>query len=323
MLRNPLSFGWSKTWILAFAALPFVMSSCEEDEEPEPMTNTIVDVASSDARFSSLVEAVTIADLAGTLSGMTEYTVFAPDNDAFQDLLDSNPAWNTLADIDVDVLTQVLLNHVVAGTVRSTDLTDGYVKSLATEAEDGNALDLFVDLSSGVVINGDVTVEEADIDADNGVIHQVGSVIGLTTVVDLALDNPAFSTLVAALTRSDLTTDYVTTLSGDGPFTVFAPTNDAFQDLLDSDPTWNTLADIPVATLEAVLNYHVIAGSNILSSELSDGDMPTTFGGSDLTINVGTGVSITTTSGGTANVAIADVQSNNGVVHAIDAVLVP
>jgi uncharacterized surface protein with fasciclin (FAS1) repeats len=316
MLRFPKPMGWA-----LLALLPLTFTACEDDDpDPEPMS--IVDVASADARFGSLVAALTAADLVSTLDGTTEYTVFAPTNEAFTAFLNDN-GFATLDDVPVDLLTNVLLNHVVAGTVRSTDLSDGYVSTLATEASTGNGLSLLVDLSSGVVLNGSTRVDEADIDAANGVIHVVDEVIALPTVVDLALDNDLFTTLVAALTRADLTTDYVTTLSGGGPFTVFAPTNDAFGDLLAGNPDWTTLDDIPVATLEAVLNYHVVNGANVLSETLTDGQEVTTLGGGTFTINLGTDVTITDGAGGTSTVVATDVQGINGVVHVISAVLLP
>jgi transforming growth factor-beta-induced protein len=294
------------------------MSSCEEDE---PELVDIVDTAIADGRFASLAEALTEAGLVTTLKG-GEYTVFAPTDEAFQSFLDAN-GFATIQDIPVDVLTQVLLNHVVGGTVRSTDLTDGYVPTLAEESTTNNNVSMLIDLTNGVVLNGSTNVTQPDVEASNGVIHVVDEVIAVPTVVDLALDNSLFETLVAALTRSDLTADFVGILSGAGPFTVFAPTNQAFQDLLDSNDSWNELADIDVATLEAVLSYHVVDGANVLSNTLSDGQVVTTFGGSTFEISVGGEVTITDGQGGTATVGPVDVQGGNGVVHVIDAVIIP
>ncbi len=299
--------------------LAFV-TSCNDDEEvtpdPEP-TNTIVDIATGDANFSSLVAALQRADLVTTLQG-GEYTVFAPTNAAFETFLNGTP----LDQVPVETLTQILLNHVVAGTVRSTDLTNGYVGTSAKESTTDNAISLLVNTDSGVKLNGDVTVTSADIDADNGVVHVVDKVIAVPTVVDLAVQGD-FSILVAALTRADLTTDFVGTLNGDGPFTVFAPTDQAFVDLLNSNNDWNTLDDIPVATLEAVLKYHVVAGANVLSSTLQDNQMVTTFEGSDFTINTTNGATITDGQGGVSTIVATDVQGGNGVVHVIDKVILP
>lgn len=88
-------------------------------------------------------------------------------------------------------------------------------------------------------------------------------------VVTLALNNSGFTTLVAALTNSRHTTDFVSILSQTGPFTIFAPTNDAFQALLDSNVNWNGLGDIPIATLDAVLKYHVISGANVQGDQIN------------------------------------------------------
>lgn len=307
--------------LMLLLVLPLVLfSSCDEEEMPEPQN--IVEVASADAQFSSLVAALTRANLAATLEGTGPFTVFAPTNAAFSTFLSDN-GFASLDDVPVALLTQVLLNHVVSGKVEAANLSTGYVSTLATESTTDNELSLYVDLTSGVKLNGGPTVTKADVAASNGVIHVVDAVIGLPTVVTHALANPEFSTLVAALTRADLNADFVSILSGAGPFTVFAPTNAAFQDLLDSNTAWSTLEDIPVATLEAVLSYHVVAGANVLSSTLMDGQTVTTYQGSDITINVGDTASITDGNGGTSDIVAVDVQGSNGVVHAISAVLIP
>ncbi|MCB0576373.1 MAG: fasciclin domain-containing protein, partial [Saprospiraceae bacterium] len=142
------------------------------------------------------------------------------------------------------------------------------------------------------------------------------------TVVNHALNNPNFSILVTALTRSDLSVDYVSTLSGDGPFTVFAPTNDAFADLL-TELGANSLDDIPAATLDAVLQYHVVAGANVLASQLSDEQVVTTFQGGTFKVDLSSGAQIIDAQNRTANIILTDVQGTNGVVHAIDKVILP
>jgi len=181
---------------------------------------------------------------------------------------------------------------------------------------------LQVDVTGGVKFNGSATPTTTDIATTNGTVHIIDEVMLPPSVVSLALNNPAFSTLVAALTRTDLMTDYVSILSGDGPFTVFAPTNDAFQALLDSNDEWSSLDDIPLTTLEAVLNYHVVSGANVQSDELTDNQEVMTLGGM-ITVDLTEGVKIETTSGQSVGVAIADVQGANGVVHAVGGVLLP
>jgi len=106
-------------------------------------------------------------------------------------------------------------------------------------------------------------------------------------------------------------------------FTVFAPTNDAFQALLDSDSTWNGLADIPIATLDAVLTYHVVNGANVQSDELTDGQSVTMLSNGTTTVDLSMGAKLTTSSGQSINITATDVQGTNGVVHVIDAVMLP
>jgi transforming growth factor-beta-induced protein len=140
-------------------------------------------------------------------------------------------------------------------------------------------------------------------------------------IVELAQADPNFSTLVAALTRPGLSTDYVTTLSGTGPFTVFAPTNDAFAALL-TELSLTSLDDVPTATLEAVLNYHVVSG-NVLAGSLTEGQVVTPLAGGTFTIGLSGGAKITDGSNRVTNIIATDVKASNGVIHAIDRVLVP
>ena len=316
--------------ILLLAGFAFISVSCSKDDDdkndvtptPTPMMN-IVEIASSNPDFSTLVMALQKANLVSALEGNGPFTVFAPSNAAFDAFLTANN-FASLDDVPVNVLTQVLLNHVVGVKAMSTDLTTGYVATLATESTTDNPINLYIDLSNGVTLNGSSMVSTADIEASNGVIHAVSMVIGLPTVVTHAIANPMFSTLVEALSRTDLSTDLVAALSGTGPFTVFAPTNDAFNDLLNSNASWNNISDIPAATLEAVLTYHVVAGANVLSNTLTNGQNVTALSGDSFTINIsGSGASITDANSGISNIIATDVQAANGVVHVIDQVILP
>ena len=308
-------------------ALSFAFVGCSDDTEdpdPQPVTNasnTIVDIAGG-ADFTTLATALDRVDLITTLQGDGPFTVFAPTNAAFEALLKELKI-DGLDKVSDAQLTQILLNHVVSGKVLSTDLATGYVSTLADGAQQ-TKVSLYVDLTAGVKLNNRSTVTTPDVMADNGVVHVIDKVVLVPNVVDAALANPNFSILVAALTDERLTEiDFVTILKGDGPFTVFAPTNAAFEALLASNEEWDGLADIPAATLEAVLKYHVIAADNITSSEITDGAQPVTFEGSTITINTTDGVVITDKGGNESTVQIADVQTSNGVIHAISRVLLP
>jgi uncharacterized surface protein with fasciclin (FAS1) repeats len=316
------------TLILALSFTGFI--SCDDDDDyspaPVPETNTIVDFVSSNADYSILLEALLLADgdLPGVLLGEGPFTVFAPNNAAFTAFLSANNL-TALSDIPTDVLTQVLLNHVVSGNAVSSSLTTGYeVSSLSTATPTGNNMSLYINTADGVVINGIATVTTADVSVDNGTIHAVDTVIDLPTVVTFAVADPNFSILKTALTRSDLTFDFVGTLSTangttPAPFTVFAPINDAFVDLL-AELNVASLDAIDEPTLKGTLEMHAVAGANVLAAGLSDGMTIGTLGG-DITANITGGATLTDANNRVSTIIAADVQASNGVIHAIRKVL--
>jgi uncharacterized surface protein with fasciclin (FAS1) repeats len=325
------------TSALLITALFF--NSCSSDDDnssnyvtPDPVptpvtTNTIVDFVASTTNYSSLGIALEAAGLIEVLNGADNFTVFAPDNDAFASFLDAN-GFGSLGEVPVPLLTQVLLNHVVTGNVLSTNLSTGYVKTnaSATFGETSNNLDMYVDLSGGgVLLNGSTSVETADITVDNGVIHAVDSVIELPTVVTFATADSTFETLVAALTRES-SFSFVETLSipngtDPAPFTVFAPTNDAFGDLL-VELGVSSLNDIATATLEATLNTHVVGSANVLAGDLTDGMTVTTLGDT-FVINTTPSAMFTDQNSRMGNIIVTDVQAANGVIHVVDKVILP
>lgn len=297
-------------------------SSCSEDDDDVIVEEqNIVELAQGNADLSSLVAAATRAGLVDELSDENaNLTVFAPTNAAFSAFLTAN-GFASVDEVPVDLLTQILLNHVVGSELKAADLTTGYVSTLATFGATTANISLFVNTSGGVTLNGGAAVATADVDASNGVVHVIDEVIGLPTVVTFATSNPDFSILVQALTRPDLTTDFVEVLSGAGPFTVFAPTNAAFAALL-TELGVASLNDIPVATLEAVLTYHVV-GANVRAAALSEGQVVTTLNGGTFTIGLTGGASITDENNRVANIVATDVQGANGVVHVLDKVILP
>ena len=311
-----------KLFLLLFVSV-FIFQSCDDnDDDTVIKTNTIVDVAVN-AELTSLVAAVTRADLAGTLSAPGEKTVLAPTNEAFAAFLDEND-FESVDDVPADVLRNILLNHVIEGKLASTDLSTGYANTMATSAASNTEMSIYIDTRDGVKFNGISSVITPNVNADNGIVHVVDRVIALPTVVTFATADPNFSILVDALTREDSFT-YVATLStmngtSPAPFTVFAPTNDAFVSLLDELEV-NALGDISAETLSSTLNTHVIAGTNARSSMLSNGATLMTLGG-DLTVDTtGSQPALIDGQERVSKIVATDVQANNGVVHAINKVL--
>ncbi|MDF1616105.1 fasciclin domain-containing protein [Petrocella sp. FN5] len=283
----------------------------------------IVDVAVNNGSFTTLVAALTEAELVGALQGEGPFTVFAPTDAAFEKLLNGLgiTAGDLLAHPD---LSKVLLYHVVSGQVLSSDLSDGMM------APTLNGNNITIDLKDGVKIN-DANVEAADVSATNGVIHVIDTVLipadfvlsqpepaevtapaANPSIVEIALGNDDLSMLVALLQKAGL----VEALMADGPFTVFAPTNAAFESLL-SQLGISAEALMAQPDLSKVLLYHVISGQ-VLSTDLTEGLRAGTLNGNDVVASLSDGVKINT-----SNVIAADIMASNGVVHVIDQVLVP
>ena len=291
--------------------LSFSMTSCNKnnDENPAPaMTKDIVETASSDNNFSTLVAALSKANLATILKGNGPFTVFAPTNAAFSQLL-SDLGFSSLDDVPIETLKSILLYHVVSGKVLSTDLKDGYIATLSTGTS-GNYISLLVD-AKDAKLNAGTNIIQANLDASNGVIHVIDKVLLPPTVVEIASENPDFSILVEAVVKADL----VNTLNGAGPFTVFAPTNEAFQNLFTSLGV-SGISDLTKDQLTPILLHHVVGG-NVRSTDLSSGSVATLNG--DINVMVGSQVTIDTD----VNVLATDVQGSNGVIHVIDKVLLP
>jgi len=291
--------------LLMIVVLVFSMSPSFSAE------NDIVDIASSSTDFTVLVAALQEAELVGALQGEGPFTVFAPTDAAFTALLtELNITAQDL--LGHPQLTQVLLYHVVSGKVMSTDLSDGMM------AETLKGDELMIDLSDGVMIN-DSNVVTADIEATNGVIHVIDKVLvpkdfvlSGNDIVDIALSDPNFSMLVSLLQKAEL----VGALQGEGPFTVFAPTNAAFEDLLSAlNITASDLMQQP--DLAKVLLYHVVSGK-AMSTDLVDGMRLPTLNGEYVNVDLSEGVMINESS-----VVSADIQAVNGVIHVIDQILVP
>ena len=318
---------------LKFYKLSLLMSlfflSCDVDDNnesyPLPLS-TIAEFAANNIDLSNLTAALSAAD--GNLLSLLNsgnYTVLAPNNFAFEIFLGKN-GFTSIDEVPTDILRKILLNHVISGTVKSSDLAaavSGYTSTNATNT-DGNFLSMYFSTNNGVVFNGVSTVLNPDIAASNGVVHVVDTLIELPTVVTFATTNPGFETLVTALTRDDLSEDLVSILSTTiepAPFTVFAPTNEAFSSLF-SELGVESLNDIDTATLESTLGTHVVAEANVRSEDLFNGMLITTIG-DDLNISAGTGPQLVDLNSRTANIIAADIQAYNGVIHVIDNVMLP
>jgi uncharacterized surface protein with fasciclin (FAS1) repeats len=273
----------------------------------------IVDTAVAAGSFSTLAAALGAAGLVDTLKGKGPFTVFAPTDEAFAKLPEGTVA-DLLKPENKAKLASILTYHVLAGEVMASAVVTMDGKSAATV----NGASVKIGVKNGEVTVDGAKVVTTDIKTSNGVIHVIDSVmipVVLSDIVDTAVAAGSFSTLAAALGAAGL----VDTLKGEGPFTVFAPTDEAFAKLPEG-----TVADLlkpeNKAKLASILTYHVLAGEVMASAVvLMDGNSAATVNGASVKIGVKDGV--VTVDG--ATVVTTDIKTSNGVIHVIDSVMIP
>ncbi len=282
-------------------------------EAAMPEMKNIVETAVAAGSFSTLVAAVTAADLGGALSGEGPFTVFAPTDEAFA-ALPAGTIDALLADPSGD-LTQILLYHVLSGKVMAEAVTDG----LEVETLQGSTVK-FTIVDGKPMIN-DAMIVTTDIEASNGVIHVIDAVIlppaeeaamPEMNIVETAIAAGGFETLVAAVTAADLGG----ALSGEGPFTVFAPTDEAFAALPAG--TIDALLADPSGDLTQILLYHVLSGK-VMAEAVTDGLEVETLQGSTVKFTIVDGKPMING----ATIVATDIEASNGVIHVIDAVITP
>jgi uncharacterized surface protein with fasciclin (FAS1) repeats len=281
------------------------------------MLKDIVDTAVADGRFTTLVAAVGAAELVETLKGEGPFTVFAPTDDAFA-ALPAGTVDELLKPENKQKLTDILLYHVISGSVMAANVT------ALTSAATVLGKDVAVKVDMGNVYINEAKVIITDIATSNGVIHVIDAVLlppsddammeEKNTIVDIAVADGRFTTLVAAVTAADL----VETLSGEGPFTVFAPTDDAFA-ALPAGTVDSLLLPENKQQLTDILLYHVVSGKVMAADVVTLTSAPTVLG-KDVTITVKDGKVFLND---TVQVIITDIEASNGVIHVIDAVLLP
>ncbi|MBX3622019.1 MAG: fasciclin domain-containing protein [Rhizobacter sp.] len=312
-------------WLKRLLALTAVatLSACGGSDDPPPPAppGNIVEVAQANG-FTALAAAATKAGLLPTLSDSSaSLTVFAPTDAAFGALatqLGFADATALVNALPASALANILGYHVLPTRQTAAQLSAGTATPATVYSFEGSPATLSLDTSAGVSITDAALttahVTAADVPASNGVIHVIDKVLvppGVLNIVQTAQVNPIFSTLVGAVVQANLQG----TLSGAGPFTVFAPTNDAFADIA------TTVAGLSSSQLTTVLTYHVLA-SQVLAADIPFGTSVATVAGQNITINQSP-LTITDTTATPAPIVATDVRASNGVIHVIGKVLIP
>lgn len=300
---------FSKTTIqLALATVaPLAIAACDNDGDdlmqPAEVVN-LVETAEAAGTFNTLIAALDATGLRSTIESGGTFTVFAPTDAAFA-MLPAGTLDALLA--DPDALSEILLYHVLDGNVPAADVaTSALLPTLNGQAA------TIASTANGLSIDG-ANIVSTDIIATNGTIHVIDQVILPSThdIVELAIENESFSILVSVLQTADL----VGALQGDGPFTVFAPTDEAFA-AVPTAVLDMLLTDVDLLT--QVLTYHVVPG-RVLSTDVVGLTSAETLNGASVSISVEGGAVLIDN----ATVTATDVQGTNGVIHVIDAVILP
>jgi uncharacterized surface protein with fasciclin (FAS1) repeats len=295
---------------VALLALPlaFALGACNDDDDPMAMEeeSNIVLTAEDAGVFNTLLAALDAANLTSALEGTGPFTVFAPTDDAFA-AIDAEVLNDLIA--NPDLLARVLTYHVVSGVFTSTDVAG------LSSAPTLNGKDVSLSFDGTTVMVDGATVIGADVRASNGIIHVIDQVLLPEPIADIlqtAKGAGIFNTLLAAVDAAGLTA----TLRGDGPFTVFAPTDDAFA-AIDPDALNALLADPPA--LAAILAYHVVPGAFTAAEVLASSTLAT-VNGADAVISLDSDGNPRIDD---AIIIATDIGARNGIVHVIDRVIFP
>jgi uncharacterized surface protein with fasciclin (FAS1) repeats len=300
-------------------SLAATLAACGSDDNttPAPAPKNIVEIANATPSLSILVEAVGTADLAGTLSGTGAFTVFAPSNDAFAALLTELGLTKAQLLANKPLLTAVLTYHVLPAKVLKAQVPLG--KAITTVQGGIFKIDqVGADLVINDGRNRKAKITATDIQASNGVVHLVDKVLlpANQNLVQTAQATPSLSILAEAVVAANLDA----ALSGTGPFTVFAPTDDAFAALLTEIGLTKAELLANTALLTKVLTYHVLP-ARALKADIVPGTQPATL--ETETFSISAALVITDQRSRTAGISATDVLASNGVVHVIDKVLLP
>lgn len=320
------------------AAFSFALSSCGSDDDPAPSPTGPRDMQSTlagSAQFSLLSEALEKTGLDAALRASGSLTLFAPNDEAFRSLLSDleyQDLDELINDLGPESLQNILLYHLLPERRASSEISTAYYRSMSTTA-DGDSLSMFINAEGGLNINmSGSSLVRGNVQASNGLIHEIDRVLLPQSIWALISANPEYGSLVSALMLADGDLDEFLDDANER-FTLFAPDDTAFENIVAAVPGVSTLTQLVALLgtdqLAEVLKYHLLAGV-VMAGDLSNGNRNTL--GSDGSSNYSFFVNITSTGvriidnsvlSADANVVATNIVGTNGVMHEIDAVLLP
>lgn len=301
------------TWFTVLSIALFMFTACGDDDDnsvdpPVDDDLNIVERAGEEDNFTILLNLVEDLGLTETLTE-NEYTLLAPSDDAFNTL----PEGTSLDELTEEQQIDLVLYHLIEGSVTAAEISE----QQDTESALGELL-LLQNADGEITVNNSSNVVSSDIIASNGVIHAIDEVLmpsevrielGMPNIVDIARDTEGYETLLSAIETAELTT----TLQFLGPFTAFAPSDEAFAEV-DLDG----LSEEEVAD---VLRYHVVEGEILVADLEPEQDVETLLEGQSLFITVDENNDVFVNE--TAQVLVPDIPASNGIIHSVNEVLSP
>lgn len=319
-----------KNVVAVLIALLLLNTSCEDADDNDNIIpgKNLFERISENSELTQLKTALEITSLDFTLSNTGSFTLFAPTDAAFNQYLSAN-GFTDLNAVPVDDLRNLLQYHLLQTLTRSEDFLPGYAKTSANNLEQQQNLDLYIQTAPTLLLNGTTAITTGNVTGNNGILHIVDNVLSLPTVATLVQANPDFSNLLIALNQEGLTTtleNMTTTGTNPAPYTVFGPSNAAFQALIDESTTdsLNTFADVlALPNLTDILLNHVVSGSSLRGESFSDGIMIDPITAGMLTVNTTGGAVITDQTSRLVSIIGIDLTATNGVLHILNNVLLP
>ncbi|WNJ18581.1 fasciclin domain-containing protein [Pontibacter sp. G13] len=297
---------------MAIGVVALTMASCGEAEPEFPLLQTQLE----GDRFQKMEELLDLTDLKQYINGELQYTILAPTNEAFDAFLEQRGV-TELSELPSDELEQIARYHILNGKADESAFVTNYFASSAVGYDETPLGVLIERTSNGVMFNRQSTIINANIEANDGFIHQMDSVITLPTVMDHLDANPELSIMAAGLRRANLQG----LLDMEEPFTVFAIPDDTWNLYFDNSTDYESLDDIPDEEIEDFMRYHILdefVDFEELQQIFPDQDFRTWDGANDLNIrSTANGVYLNND----AKIWVADLNATNGVIHFIDQVL--
>lgn len=311
---------------IIFSLLLLAISGCSTSDDAgdvlEP-SNTIADFIGNNPDYTSLNAALLRTGLKNNLFSSGRFTFFAPNNAAFNAFLSKN-AFENLDAVPAEVLTHLMLNHIVQGEIRANELATGYLTSSSTFSPNGDHLSMYVSVSDDIRINSSTLITKPEILLDNGVIHTVDAVINLPDILTFLIADPSFDQFVAAMERDENfgLLEVLQVEVDPAPFTLFAPANDGFVKLLEESEL-ESIDEILSNDLQKLLSYHIAGGVNIRKEDFKTNMIISTLKTGEIRLIQEEDFLIIDERERVSQILITDIQATNGVIHNVEKVLLP